>query len=199
MDLLGKILEVFNEYSAAIQAFAAILNLIIIGILTIKGYSLQKRLITTEQFYKLQEETILCINSINNNIAYFESKANLNSSYLRQLFDMCAGGDDEAIAKYSLERFNKVVSDLKNIKKLLDDFSLNLISNNYNEQELKNNFKKLVHIRYCILNNSPSESFESSMYGAESHWVEEEQMFESAITETQNLIEKIESAIKALN
>lgn len=200
MTSSNVILDFFNNYSAAIQAVAAILNLLLIGVLTAKTYKLQKKLMLTEQFYKLQEETILCINLFNSNISYFENKANTNSLYLRQLFDLNAGaGEDEDIAKLSLEKFNAVVLNLKTIKNLLDEFSINQVDNNSDTSKIQKKFQQIVRIKYLILNNNPAVLFESSMYGADSHWVEEERLFDTAILEIEQIIQKLEFAVKALS
>lgn len=199
MSTSMNIITFFETYSAAIQAVVAIANLLIIGFLTIKGYLLQKKLMNAEQFYKLQEESIICLNYLNTYLSYFEKQADTNSSYLKKLFDLNTGDTTyEEMAKYSLKRFNETIKRMKDIKILLDQFNNTQINKKSDPKDIQINLKKIIHLKYLIINCNANEFFESTMYGADSHWVDEEHMFETAINGVDDLINKIEGAVKAL-
>lgn len=189
-----------NQYSSAIQAIVAIANLLIISFLTAKGFNLQKKLMQTEQFYKLQGEYDQCKNSISNIIQYFQLKSGTCSYYLKQLFDQNTGdGTSEELAKYSLENINKIIERLKKIKVQLEQYNENEIAKSFNAVQLQSKIKQLILLKQLLQNKNPAEFYEHTMYGPESYWLDDEQKFEEAKNGSKEMIDEISKFIEGLS
>lgn len=193
------LLNFLNEQSSAIQAAVAIANLIIIGFLTIKSYILQNKLMQTEQFFKVQNEYDQCKSSINNYIQYFEIKSGINSNYLKQLYEISAGdGDSEALAKYSLERMNKIIDSLKKIKIKLEIFNDEEILKSIDASKLQRKLKKLISLKYLVQNKNPTEFYEHKMSGPQALWVDDEIKIEESLDGSEEMINEISKAVDSL-
>lgn len=196
MDLIKFI----SDNSNFIEVIIAFLNLILIGLLTYKSYSLQKKTQAIELYSKLQKETFLCLSTISSFISYFDSKANTTSYYLRTLFDLNTGDPDhEGLARRSLKELKEVLVQLRTINLLLKDYSDELLLSKYNNDLMQINLAKVTHLQAFLLSESPSDIYESCMNSPESHWLEEEINFENSISEAKKRVNKIHNKVKLLS
>ncbi|MFV5376189.1 hypothetical protein [Acinetobacter calcoaceticus] len=195
-----NLIKFISNNSNFIEVIIAFLNLILIGLLTYKGYSLQKKTQAIELYSKLQKETFLCLSTISSFIAYFDSKANTTSYYLRTLFDHNTGDPDhEWLAKRSLKELKEVLEQLRTISLLLENYRDELLLSKYNNDLMQLNLAKVTHLQAFVLSESPSDIYESCMNSPESHWLEEEINFENSISEAKKKVNKILNRVKLLS
>lgn len=194
-----NLVNFISENSNLIEVIIAFLNLILIGLLTYKGYSLQKKTQAIELYSKLQQETFLCISTISSFISYFDGKANTSSYYLKTLFDHNTGDPDhEGLARRSLKEFNEILLQLRTISLLYKNYSDGLLLIRYNNNLMQINLTKVIQLQGFLLSESPSDIYESCMNSPESYWLEEEINFENSISEAKKRVNKIHNKVKSL-
>lgn len=195
-----QLVKFISENNNFIEVIIALLNLILIGILTYKGYSLQKKTQAIEIYSKLQKEAFLCLSTISSFISYFDGKANTTSYYLKTLFDHNTGDPEhEGLARRSLKELNEVLEQLRTISLLLKNHSEDLLLIKYNNDLMQINLAKVTHLHGFLLSESPSDIYESCMNSPESHWLEEEINFENSISEAKKRVNKIYNKVKLLS
>ncbi|MCG2572235.1 hypothetical protein LVY74_01520 [Acinetobacter sp. ME22] len=191
-----QIFDFISRNNSAIEAIVAILNLVLIGFLTFRGYLLQNKAQTMELYFRIQQESFLCMNVFSDLVIFFENIETSCSYYLRDLHTR--GSNDpfhEENVKVNLSNIMIISREILILKNNFQSFNDRLVLEKIPNHILQDQIIKVVHLKSLLLNNSPKNSYESNTNGAKSIWLDDEVNIDNAFKATINSLKSIESII----
>ncbi|WP_111894284.1 hypothetical protein [Acinetobacter sp. MB5] len=191
-----QIFDFISKNNSAIEAIVAILNLVLIGFLTFRGYLLQNKTQTMELYFRIQQESFLCMNVFSDLVIFFENIETSCSYYLRDLHTR--GSNDpfhEENVKVNLSNIMIISREILILKNNFQSFNDRLVLEKIPNHILQDQIIKVVHLKSLLLNNSPKNSYESNTNGAKSIWLDDEVNIDNAFKATINSLKSIESII----
>jgi hypothetical protein len=194
-----QFLEIINNNATAIEAIVAVLNLILISLLTYRGYTLQNKVQSMELFSKTQQESLFCQNLISDFIVSFEQRAFTTSSYLKTLYDVGAGDPPyEELAQHYIEEYNSILENLRNMKVSFQEACYDLTPEKLSDKVLRLKSIEITHLKVFLSTHSPVTVFNYNLDGPSSIWLDDEHKYNLAFTETKKVLIEINKKIEAL-
>lgn len=194
-------IDYLQKYSGAIQAIVAILNLVIIAILSFRGFQLQKKSSSLEAYSALQYEIMMCFNELEKSIQYFEKSDRENSQYLYNLSNETNidHENDEHInlSNNIAEDLSEILKNLHCIRDKVQQLSLKSNKNSIKIEDLTEKLTKICAFKIALINQNPSREYQEHTKGALATWIDAPEVrYSDAYQNTMNNIRNLKKILQ---